>query len=39
LNTFDGDEVKSKVDVIWVQSDGSLQIELQCAEYFEMLPN
>ena len=39
LSTFDGDEVKNKVDVILVQSDGSLQIELQCAEYFEMLPN
>ena len=39
LNTFDGDKIKSKVDVILVQSDGSLQIELPCAEYFEMLPN
>ena len=39
LSTFDGDEIKNKVDVILVQSDGSLQIELQCAEYFEMLPN
>ena len=39
LSTFDGDEIKNKVDVILVQSDGSLQIELQCVEYFEMLPN
>ena len=39
LSTFDGDEIKSKVDAILVQSDGSLQIELQGAEYFEMLPN
>ena len=37
LGAFDGDEIKNKVDVILVQSDGSLQIELQCAEYFEML--
>lgn len=39
LGTFDGDKIKDKVDVILVQSDGSLQIELQCEEYFEMLPN
>ena len=39
LSTFDEDEIKSKVDVIFVQSDGSLQIELQCAEYFDMLSN
>ena len=39
LSTFDGDEIKNKVDVMLVQSDGNLQIELQCAEYFEMLPN
>ena len=32
LSAFDGDEIKNKVDVI-------LQIELQCQEYFEMLPN
>ena len=25
--------------VVLLQCDGSLQIELQCAEYFEMLPN
>ena len=37
LSTFDRDEVKNKVNVILVQTDGSLQIELQCAEYFEML--
>ena len=39
LSTFDSNEIKNKVDVIWVQADGSLQIELQCIEYFEMLPN
>ena len=39
LSTFDSNEIKNKVDVIWIQSDGSLQIELQCIEYFEMLPN
>ena len=39
LGTFDGDEIKNKVDVIWVQTNGSLQIELPCAEYFEMLLN
>lgn len=39
LSTFDSNEIKNKVDVIGVQSDGSLQIELQCIEYFEMLPN
>lgn len=39
LSSFDGDKIQNKVDVILVQSDGSLQIELQYAEYFEMLPN
>lgn len=39
LSTFDGDEIKDKVGVILVQSDGSLQMELQCGEYLEMLPN
>ena len=39
LSTFDEDEIKNKVDVILAQSDGSLQIELQCAEYFDMLSN
>ena len=39
LSTFDKDEIKNKVDDILVQSDGSLQIELQCAEYFDMLSN
>ena len=39
LSTFDGDEIKSKVDVILVQSDCSLQIKLQYVEYFEIFPN
>ena len=39
LSTFDSDEIKNQVEVILVQSDGSLQMKLQCAEYFEMLPN
>ena len=39
LSTFDEDEIKNKVDVILAQSDGSLQIKLQCAEYFDMLSN
>lgn len=37
LSTFGRGEIKNKVDVILIQFDGSLQIELQYTEYFEML--
>lgn len=39
LNIFDENKVKSRVDFILIQPDGSLQIELQSTEYFELLPN
>ena len=29
MSTFDEDEIKSNIDIILIQSDGSLQIELQ----------
>lgn len=39
MSRFDDDEIKNKVEVILIQPDGSLQIELQRTEYFEILPN
>lgn len=39
LSIFDENEVKNKVEFLLIQPDGSLQIELQCVEYFELLPN
>lgn len=39
LSIFDENEVKSRIDFILIQPDGSLQIELQCTEYFELLLN
>lgn len=39
MSTFDEIQIKDQIDTILIHSDGSLQIELQNAEYFELLPN
>jgi len=39
VSAFDESRVKDQVDTILIHSDGSLQIEQQNAEYFELLPN
>lgn len=39
MDTFDEQQIKDQVDTILIRSDSSLQIELQHAEYFELLPN
>jgi len=39
MSTFDEIQIKDQIDTILIHSDGSLQIELQNVEYFELLPN
>ena len=39
MSAFDENQVKEQIDTILIHSDGSLQIELQHTEYFELLPN
>lgn len=39
MSTFNEDQIKEQIDTILIHSDGSLQIELQNTEYFELLPN
>ena len=39
MSAFDENQVKEQLDTILIHSDGSLQIELQHTEYFELLPN
>lgn len=39
MDTFDEQQIKGQVDTILIQSDSSLQIELQHAEYFKLLSN
>lgn len=37
MRTFDEQKIKDWVDTILIHSNGSLQIELQHIEYFELL--
>lgn len=39
MSIFDESQIKDQIDTILIHSDGSLQIELQNAEYLELLPN
>lgn len=39
IRAFDERQVKNQIDTIFIHSDGSLQIDLQSAEYFKLLPN
>ena len=39
MNIFDEQQIKNQVDTILIHPDGSLQIELQHTEYFELLLN
>jgi len=38
MSTFDEIPIKDQIDTILFHSDGSLKIEPQNAEYFELLP-
>ena len=39
MRAFDESRVKDQIDTILIHSDSSLQIKLQNAKYFELLPN
>ena len=39
MSISDESKIKDQIDTILIHSDGSLQIELQNAEYLELLPN
>lgn len=39
MSAFDENQVKNRIDIISIHSNGSLQIELRHTGYFDLLPN